>query len=430
VKTRCLTISLLMIASTVGADLDPNQLMQRSEIIRPNPWMEVYAERAAESDARRAARAEARAARTAGPLWFLGWGLAELEAEARRVAFQAGYTERRGGTMRSTWQPDRVRARVSQLNFNNIAARPDLGPADGYADRTYADGYVFMDEGTADPDAFLPGQTWFWGYQNADQYDGASVRFSSGPYTDVRNQALPLTAVSEEERFDQRGVDVAAQYRFWHTRWFAAGMAAGFTGLNEQRTEMEVEQRWDRNTRITRQTVDRYNAPFEPFPAAGHVGTLEGPGYLVNNIPDAREEVEVERRVRTGFVRSELDVEFEMMEVRLGPALWFTPHPRVGLMFTPHLRMAHVRAVATARTLVQPAARAAFVYEDRQRQRDWVTGYGLAGEISALLYGPWRLSVGAGIDWWQDTVTLTADPFETEIELGEWHFTIGVGREW
>ena len=48
------------------------------------------------------------------------------------------------------------------------------GPATGFADRTYGDGFVFRDINTQDPASFLPGTTAFWGYQNNSQVQGGN----------------------------------------------------------------------------------------------------------------------------------------------------------------------------------------------------------------------------------------------------------------
>ncbi|MCZ7638474.1 MAG: hypothetical protein M5U12_21955 [Verrucomicrobia bacterium] len=68
-------------------------------------------------------------------------------------------------------------ARVSGSSYTQaqgLHAAPPVPPADSetYADRTYDDGYVKLDPGTANPEAVGgPGLTWNWAYDRAEQYD-------------------------------------------------------------------------------------------------------------------------------------------------------------------------------------------------------------------------------------------------------------------
>lgn len=359
-----------------------------------------------------------------------GQPMEENEAGGGRWALKLGYAERRGGEVSATWRPGLVRERVAQNRLSLTAPRPDLGSVDAYADRTYENGYVFRDEGTEDPLSFTPGQTWYWGYDEAAQYDGQSVSFQSAVYTDTRIDPLQLAEPYAEQDFDQQGLDVALQASLWQHDAFEVGLAVGLTLYGNRSFDMQVEQPWDIETQVTRQLVDTYDAPFLPFPEPGYAGTLEGPGYLLNNIPDDRQEVEIGRSVRVGRVTSAFDVEFESMDFRFGPTLTLTPHPRLGLVIAPSVRMAHVKAVAESRTLVEPAGRRPVVYEDRQTEKEWILGYGIAGELHVRIYDNWQIIAGAGIDSWEDNLIITANPFETEIELGEWFYNVGIGRVW
>ncbi len=359
-----------------------------------------------------------------------GQPVAEMDDGLGRWVLQTGYAERRGGEISAIWRPGLVSQRIAQMQLNQRAPRPELGPLNSYADRTYENGYVFRDEGTEDPLSIAPGLTWYWGYDEAEQYDGRSVSFQSASYTDTRIEPVQLEEQYAEQGFDQQGVDIALQASLWQNEIIDVGVAVGLSFYGNKSFGMQVEQRWDRQTQVTRQTVDTYDTPFLPFPDPGHAGTLEGPGYLLNNIPDDRQEVEIGRSVREGRVTSAFDLEFESMDFRLGPTFSLTPHARVDLMITPNIRMAHVRAVAESRTLVEPAGRRPVGYEDRQTKEEWILGYGIAGELHVRVYGPWQIVAGAGIDRWEDNLVLTADPFETIIELGEWNFTLGVGRAW
>ena len=230
----------------------------------------------------------------------------------------------------------RETGRSSRLEESLVSQTPApaIGDLGAYADRTYDDGYVYIDPGTADPGSLAPGLTWFWGYDDAGQYDaGANTLELHARGTEERTEATRETVVSagqgrsvastvlRDDAFSQdqeaRGVGfgieggwVLRERRGWDVA-LAGGLNALFgvqadfqatTWQERVRNRTWIEhmtqvQRRTTTSASTTLTTDRYDVGDAlPFPAAGHQGTYDGPfdvpptipSPLIPNTPDNR----------------------------------------------------------------------------------------------------------------------------------------------
>jgi hypothetical protein len=342
---------------------------------------------------------------------------------------EAGPAYHKGVRITSSWRPDSIEARLRPLFSSRSDPRPLMGPQVGYADRDYIDGFVYMDLGTDDPETDTIGLTWFWGYENDSQYSGASVSFHSAPFTDYRTTGVPMDPDQIEERVNMSGINLTASRRFWQRGSVAAGLSLGGSVYRSRSVVHTVQRLAARETSVTRQYLDTYQASVVPFPGAPYENTLEGPGYLLRNEPDIRSLQTLDSTRRDWMVESRHDVEVQVMDVRLGPSLWWKPFERIGLRFTPHVRMAHVDVEAIAHTRIAPTRVGPIEFADNNRTREWVFGLGSEAAILLTIHKGWYLGLSAASDWWQKDVTSNADPFNTRIELGQWTFTAQVGRE-
>ena len=50
-----------------------------------------------------------------------------------------------------------------------------------YGNRSFDNGFVNMDPGTADPNTIEPGLTWYWGYDHENQYNQANKQHPDFP---------------------------------------------------------------------------------------------------------------------------------------------------------------------------------------------------------------------------------------------------------
>lgn len=360
--------------------------------------------------------------------WLIPTVMAEVDTD-KAWEWHVGPSYRTGTRITSTWRPDAVTARVAPLFTRRSDRRPLIGPPTGYANRDYEDGFVYMDLGTDDPETDTIGLTWFWGYDNASQYSGDTVSFHSAPFTDARTKGVSMDSDRMAERVNMTGVDLSAGRRLWRKNRVSAGLSVGLAAYCSRSVDHTVQRVAARETSVTRRYVDTYGAEPLPFPDAPYENTLEGPGYLIRNEPDSRRLETLASRRRNWVAESRHDIEVQVMDVRLGPSLWWVPHERIGLRLTPHLRAAYVDAEAAAHTRIAPTRRGPIEFSDQDRAREWVYGFGAEARAGVDLYRGWRLGIAAAADWWDSDVQVTAEPFDSLIELGQWTFTASVGRE-
>ena len=67
----------------------------------------------------------------------------------------------------------------------------DIGIDTVFADRQYQNGFVFMDDATANPESFLPGTTAYWSYDSAAQVQGGELVFDTGEYVRSSAEVIP-----------------------------------------------------------------------------------------------------------------------------------------------------------------------------------------------------------------------------------------------
>lgn len=365
------------------------------------------------------------------PGMFLACGSARGPEPAGDVSweFQLGSVYRTDTRIKANWSGEGIAARVLPLLAGQRSGTSLAGPANSYADRDYADGFVYMDPGTADPETDTMGLTWHWGYDNPEQYTGASVRFHGLPVQDYWTEGLAMDPWSGSEKINQAGLDLSCGWRAWKWEWGALGVSAGLNWLPEREADFKVSRTVARENRRTWRIVDTYDAPYLPFPDAPYAGTYEGPGYLIHNIPDSRNIELMSASSREWVAESQVKVEVEVVDLRLGPSLWLRPHDRVALRVTPQIRFAQVETRGHSRTAIASPGRSPKVFEERCRDRNWVMGGGVEAEARFYLGKGWHLGFAVASDWWEDDVGISADPFEVLLELGQWSFVGSLGVE-
>lgn len=343
--------------------------------------------------------------------------------------WRVGAARRSGTRISASWREDDVVGRVAPYFRSTSFALPaSIGPMDGYADRDYDDGFVYIDYGTDDPETEVPGLTWFWGYDEAGQYDGAAVSFRSEPGRTQRIVPVDVDPWEESDQFDVSGLDFGVGRRLWQRGRFAMSLDAGVTWYSDQSSEFRLSRTVARETDRGQRYVDTYDATHQPFPDAPYAGTLEGPGYLIHNRPDSRELQDAGGRSRDWIADSALDVDFDMLDLRLGPSLRVRLHERIALRLAPQLRAAQVEAKASSHTVIAPTTVGPIEFTGRENVSEWIMGVGVEGNLSLEVYRGWRLGLSVSANQWQDDVNLYAEPFDAKIELGQYAFSVSLGR--
>jgi len=167
-----------------------------------------------------------------------------------------------------------------------------VGPLGSFADRTYLDGFVFIDAQTANPSSFLPGTTGNWGYSSNAQVSNGSLTFSGGEFTTSSLQSSQLSSLSgwsddlegaspvlELEGLvsirDDLSVGVFASFLF-------TDADTGRSSSNFSALQALTESKFS--------VTDRYDLQGVVPPLAPYSGSFVNPGTapLIDNIPTER----------------------------------------------------------------------------------------------------------------------------------------------
>lgn len=354
--------------------------------------------------------------------------------------FQAGPVYRTGMAVRVSGS--------SYTQAQGLHAAPPVPPADSetYADRTYDDGYVKLDPGTANPEAVGgPGLTWNWAYDRAEQYDAPAGLLSfRRSYERAAVPALDGAAGGHGD-LDGFGVTVQAGRTLHRSgRWsFDLGVAfQGVWGLDatlsstayaEDIGRLDLTDRFDVAGAVH---PDHGFAPPRTAPG-GYTGTYDGPagapsawigGYpVIPNVPAERlAQLDVFARAT-----SQVDFRFEeaYYELALSPRLNYQLSQRLHAYLAPKVGLGIVD-VEAERTEVflerttSGATRTLGSWTDRASGTETVFTCGLAAGIEADLGAGFFLGALGGYDWVVDPIQFDLGPNEVTLDNSGW--TVGL----
>ena len=196
----------------------------------------------------------------------------------------------------------------------------DAGAAGGYANRTYDDGTVNTEAGTAEPATLVPGLTWNWSYQDAGQYDAAHDRLSFHS----RGSAVSVApdrngAFDDEEDLVAYGFEIMASRFVTELKKVDLSLDFGVQAQWAEDQSMESSLYAEDITQSRVLVTDTYDTSGAGIPSAPYSGNYTGPGPVIPNTPDAR----TTRTTATGRMTAannvRLDVEPMIASLVLGP---------------------------------------------------------------------------------------------------------------
>jgi len=346
----------------------------------------------------------------------------DSEAGENRWQVRIGAVQRGKTDLNLRWDRDSIASQLPENVRGSGGGLPPVGPADDYANRTYVDGYVRLDPGTQDPETDVFGLTWNWGYQEAQQYTGNRISFRSASVEDGGSVFSEADGViSESDTWN--GVKLALARELGQWKGVRYGFVGGFVWYVPQQSEDTYRQRGEDSSWYY---VDTYEAPYQPFPSAPYSGSLEGPGYLLNNIPTSRTIVRQPGRDAGWEAVSTLQTELEILEFRVGlETAWEKGRMRLG--FAPQVVAARVNLQMDTDTTIGPLPGGDVVLSDGYRHRDWTVGLALESQFRLRLFSRWSAGISAEASWWPDTIDVRAEPFTANLDLGEWTFGADLG---
>lgn len=226
-----------------------------------------------------------------------------------------------------------------------------IGSAGAYSDRTYADGYVKLDEGTLNPDAVGGlGNTWNWAYNNPGQFNSSAHTLSFHQQGEVGYTTLRDIPVAGENDATGAGVQIQAGWNVVKQRKWRVDLGVGFQGIWGASSRISLNSYLERTSRLT--MTDTYNVaetvdPVTGFPGpqpGGYTGQFSVPGPTITNIPSFRDSP------RTDLSTAENNVVFnfqtDFYEITFSPRITYAATPKLSLNFTPKLGVSYIEVTA------------------------------------------------------------------------------------
>jgi hypothetical protein len=178
------------------------------------------------------------------------------------------------------------------LGIPSSAGELGIGPLNSFSDRTYLDGYVFIDGQTANPNSFLPGTTAYWGYNSNGQVRNGNLYFSGGEYTTSSlqsSQSVGSTGLSDDFEGVSPVLEFEGMYAIderWSVGFFSSFL---FNKADTNRAFLNFSASQSLTSSMFSVT-DRYDLQGVIPPLAPYAGTLNPPGTapLIDNIPAER----------------------------------------------------------------------------------------------------------------------------------------------
>lgn len=303
------------------------------------------------------------------------------------------------------------------------------GPADGFAERTYADGYVKPDEGTADPDSMVSGLTWNWGADDVGaQYRDGRMEFRTGETRweeTIATSASGGGAARASDRDVLLGVEAMGGWTFFDDAAFDAAVDAGFRFYGSG--DLHAESKYGASVTTTRRAyryVDSYDASgWTDVPRGPHDGSAGGPGALIGATPTRREELMgTERATESYAYHGRTTLDYTVWDLRLGPTLGWKATERLTVRGGVYALVGLVDAKLKADVRTSEGASCA-------KKSRCAAVFGMAAGLSAQfdLTDHVFLMGGAEYDWWSDAVNVRAGGADARIELSDLSVSLALG---
>lgn len=317
-----------------------------------------------------------------------------------------------------------------------------------YADRSFDDGFVFIDPSTVD----FGGDTWFWGYESAGQYDPVADTLSlhlngitcgEGWDEVVRVDTTRDEAVDLSDRLDGSGLAVSVDWLLRQGDRHRVLLQFGCLWLDgidyhagaEPYAERITEERYEAGEKIADVTYV-YDLMGVIPPPAPYAGTYEGPGPLLPNLPadygwqSTDAEPTYHSRSMTAMNTISFDLEARLFELWAGPRFEWTLDDQWKATLTAFASLDYVDMTVDRNEtwlIDSGSGRVLANWHDRVEEATWKLGGGIRGGARAELSDRWFVELEAGYDWVPDDAEIPLGPNTVRLNVSGYHAGAAVG---
>ena len=313
---------------------------------------------------------------------------------------------------------------------SNTAGIDDIGPAGSLADRTYFNGFVRQDAGTA----VNGGDTWNWGYNESSQLSGTTLSFLGGNGTSASfTQDHDYTDGSWSDDLSGNAPYLSAA---WIAPWRDA-LSFGFQGglsffsADAGRTHSTfTASRGRTDYAITYRDVYELGTVIPP--QAPYAGSAQGPGPLLPNTPISRTPLPVVSGGETvsAFNTIRTDFDLNLSTLSFGPVLEYASGPWAVTASTGLTVNFASWDVNQHETLFVSrnggTAAAQNTWNHHNDDTEILAGLFIEAAASRQLTPSWSLQFLGRYDW-VDDFAVAAGPSTGSVDLSGWSLGLGVG---
>ncbi|MES2924603.1 MAG: hypothetical protein V4819_23825 [Verrucomicrobiota bacterium] len=238
-------------------------------------------------------------------------------------SLSAGPAWRQSGTLGFTGGSRSAGINIPSFVGSDTLLVPPIGSDADIANRFYGDGFV-----RRDPSTGIDGFTTDWGYQNSSQVSGDDISFHATGFRSIRTDTRTLGNAPTVDRHEQ-GIapvlDFSGTYQK-EIRGFRPGFSASLTWspvkMNRQWSDFSLSQVRDD---FLDSYTDIYNlgGVGDEIPPAPYTGSSTVPGFVLENIPDAREFDSVHIGSEDAFLTNSVSTRFhaDHTAISFGPTI-------------------------------------------------------------------------------------------------------------
>jgi len=307
-----------------------------------------------------------------------------------------------------------------------------IGAQDAFGNRVYDDGFVNTDPGTGN-DA----STWYWGYENASQYDSGdqTMTYHASAGSSRSRSVLYDEAVDADDDTEGVGIAVSAGRTIFSRGRFTLGLCGGLNalfgvGLSSSDSSFAERYHEARHTVVDTYELGDVQAPGAPYD--GPEGGYDGPGPLLPNEPSSKSRKTTGTSSWDAWNEVQVETDLQIYELWLGVQLGCEVTERLSVYATPRASAGYLDADIdrSERLLADEGGGGVVVgqWRDAVSDDDWVLGAGVSvgGRFDA--FGSWSVGAFAAYDLVFDEMSVSIGPNIVDIDSGGVSAGVNVGR--